>query len=171
MAPEGKIKALLCEYPMTDYLKRSPQATLPDGQPFPPPGYIDKHVASIAPGTVISSSVPPQRMPLTFTLAAYGRWQDYYGTDKKLYPITAVEEVTHFPPTFIIHGKQDVAVSVEDSRKFVYKLGEVLGEKIKENIRLAIVDGDHGFDIDLVEEETGWLKDGLKWLEEKWLDG
>ena len=169
-SPAGKIKALLCQYPMSTYLNRRPQEQLFDGTYPPGPEIIDEHLRSVGPDTVVSSSIPWDRFRLSYALAAHGRWLLCYGTDKKLLPITAVEEATHFPPTWISHGSEDTAVSVEDSKRFVKKVGDLLGDRVRANMRLTIVDGaDHGFDMDLKEEETPWLKVGLKWVQEKWL--
>ncbi|KAF2274657.1 alpha/beta-hydrolase [Westerdykella ornata] len=170
--PEGKIKAVLAQYPMTNILRRDPipSGVLPNGAPAPGPEYIDQHIASIKPGTIISSSVPYDRMPLSYALSAYGRWQEFYGTDKNLLPITAIEDAKYLPRTFIFHGEQDTAVSVEDTKTFVEKAKEVLGDKV--DIKLVTVKGqDHGFDCvtDVDEEKTEWLKEGLKFVEQKWL--
>jgi acetyl esterase/lipase len=167
---EGKFRALLAQYPMTEYLRGSQDAPPVPGMEVPGPDYIDKHIASIKPGTVLSSSLQYDRFPLSVALAIHKRWQEFYGKEKELLPITAVEDATWFPPALIIHGASDAAVDVEDTKAFVKKAGEILGEEVKENIRLEIVAGeDHGFDIGLSEDQADWLRDALKWLEGKWL--
>lgn len=163
--PRGAIKAIIAQYPMTNYLRCDPDAPF-KVDPKPPLSLVDEHIASITPGTVISSATPPARMELSFALAAYGRYNEFFGTGKHLWPITAIEEAEHFPPTLIIHGEQDTAVSIEDSRAFVKKAGEVVpGAEIK----FAMTDGDHGFDVEMKEDEHEWLREGLEWVESKWL--
>ena len=59
----------------------------------------------------------------------------------------------------------DTAVSIEDSKAFVAKCEAIGGLEV----RLKIVEGeDHGFDTQAKEDEIPWLKEGLKWIEEKW---
>jgi acetyl esterase/lipase len=171
---EGRIKALLCQYPMTDKLERPFEDTFKD-IPSPKSSYIDEHIASIKPNTVLSSAVPPiedlptSRIQLSYALAAHGRWLEFYGTDKELLPITAIEGASSFPPALIVHGKQDTLVSIDDSRRFVKRVGDVLGKDIRGHLRLVEGEGDHGFDMEFAEEDTPWLRDEVKWLEGKWL--
>lgn len=165
----GKAKAVIGQYPMTNYLRRDPDAKFM-GMSSPGPEAVDKHIASMVPGTVISSAVPPtDRMYLSFAMASHNRWLEFYGSDKDLLPIHSIENAKRLPPSMILHGEQDSAVSVEDSRDFVKKVGEVLGDEVKKDVRLIIQDGEHGFDCELVEEENEWLKEGLKFVEGKWL--
>lgn len=171
---EGRIKAMVCQYPMTNKLERKLEETFKD-IPSPKSTYIDEHVASVKPDTVISSITPPiedlptPRIQLSYALAVHGRWLEFYGTDKELLPITAIEGATRFPPTLILHGKQDTIVNIDDSRLFVKRAGDVLGEDLRRELRLVEADGDHGFDMEFKEENTPWLTEEVKWLEEKWL--
>lgn len=163
--PKGEIKALLAQYPMTDILRR----TIADkvvGMDIPPRSFVDDFIATMKPGDIISSATPPERLQLSFALAAHGRYEEFFGKGKHLWPITAVEGAKSLPPTLIIHGEQDTAVSIEDSRSFVKKVGELLPGT---EVRLEVRDGEHGFDAAMKEDEETWLKEGLKWLEEKWL--
>lgn len=168
MTPKGVIKAMLLQYPMTSSLRREPGAEFIGG-PAPGPETVDKYLANMVPGQIVSSFVPPARMELSYALSAYGRWREVFGTTWGLLPIEAVENATHFPPTYIIHGEHDTAVSVNDSRAFKEKVGKVLGQEIGNKVRLEVQDGDHGFDVNLMEEDTPWLKEGLEWVEEQWL--
>jgi acetyl esterase/lipase len=172
--PRGKVRALLAQYPMSDYLRREYAPVCADGSPMPGPEIVDEHVRGIKPGTVISSVTPPdrKRMHLSLALATYGRWKEFFGEEAELYPVRAVEGVSHFPPTWIYHGEEDRAVDVRDSRRFVGKLVEVLGEGFRESVRLDVLEGeDHGFDClrEVREEEEAWLREGLRWVEERWL--
>jgi acetyl esterase/lipase len=172
MLPGGKIRAVLGQYPMSSFLRRGFEPVLFDGSAAPGPEIIEEHLKCVKAGAVVSSAVPWDRVRLSWAMAAYGRWLEFYGTDEGLLPITAVEGITSFPPTFIVHGEQDSTVSVEDSRAFVEKLVEVLGEGFRRDVKLITVEGEHGFDVvgeGLKEEEVAWLRDGLRWVEEKWL--
>lgn len=167
--PEGKIKALLTQYPMTNALRgKGPDSDF-FGMKAPGPEYIDQYMASVKPGTVLSSSVPYERVPLANALTAYGRWLEFYGKEPELLPITSVERVKAFPPALIIHGEQDTAVSVEDSRAFVRKVESVLGKEAARDVKLITSEGEHGFDVESLEDGVPGLKDGLKWVESKWL--
>jgi acetyl esterase/lipase len=169
MTPPSLIKAMLLQYPMTSYLNREATALFND-QETPGPEVIDDYISAIVPGTIVSSFVPPERMNISFALSTYGRWQEFFGYTKGLLPIEAIENATSFPPTWIVHGERDTAVSVEDSKAFVRKIVEVLGDETKERVRLHVESGkDHGFDGGLKEEDTLWLKEGLKWVEGQWL--
>ncbi|KAH7118772.1 Alpha/Beta hydrolase protein [Dendryphion nanum] len=167
--PEGRIRAVLAQYPMTNVLRRKPTDRYGDG-PAPGPEIIDEHVAAIKPGSVVSSATPPARQSLSYALAAYGRWEEFFGTAKNLLPIRALEDVKSFPPTFIVHAEQDTAVAVEDTKGFVLKLIDLFGrEFVRQRVMLVCPDGDHGFDMALKEKDTPWLRDGLAWVEEWWL--
>lgn len=160
------IKAILAQYPMTNYLRREPSDTFFD-MPSPGPEAIDQHISSIAPNTVFSSAIPPARMGISYALSAYGKYLHYFGEDKKLWPINAIEDAKAMPPTWIIHGDADTAVDVKDSQDFVAKWTkyEVAGE-----VKLSVLPGqEHGFDIVLKEDEEEWLREGLKWIEGKWV--
>lgn len=61
---------------------------------------------------------------------------------------------------------EDAAVSIEDSKAFVAKCESIGGLEVK----LKVLEGkDHGFDTQAKENEEPWLKEGLRWVEEKWL--
>ncbi|PSN67611.1 alpha/beta-hydrolase [Corynespora cassiicola Philippines] len=162
----GAIKAIVAQYPMTDYLRRDP-LNAPKGMPVPPESTIDHHMASVKPGTLVSSARPPERAVLSFALAIYGRYVEFFGQGPHLWPMSAVEKATHLPPTYIVHGDSDTAVSVNDSIAFVDKAKRVLPEA---EVRLQIREGaDHGFDVELKERDAAWLQEDLKWVESKWL--
>lgn len=161
---KGKIKAILAQYPMTDSLKREPSEFF-FGQPAPPASLVDKHMRTVKPGQVVSACVPPARMELSYVLSAYERYLEFFGEDKMMWPLYLVEEKKWLPPTWIHHGDADTAVSIEDSKAFVGKC-ETVGLEVK----LKVLSGEeHGFDTQAREDNLPWLKDGLKWVEGKWL--
>lgn len=177
--PHINIRALILHYPMTTHLSRKPNRFGPNDMPIPTDdSLIDKHIASIAPGTIVSRSTPWKRFPLSYTLAAFNRWLDYYGDDPSLLPIDAIDRFASkpdawrqsMPPILFLHGEKDTAVDVRDTERFCDKMGQLLGKQwIKENVRLEIRGGDHGFDLNLGEEDNKWLRNAVKWVEDRWI--
>lgn len=164
--PQEKFKAVLAQYPMTNYLRAEITDTF-FGMPTPKADIIDQHISSVVPGSVISSAIPPARAGLSWALAAYGRYLDYFGKDEKMWPIDKIEDVQAMPPTWIIHGGTDSAVDVKDSQEFVRKWTD---RGVRGEVKLSVLPGkEHGFDIDLKESEEEWLREGLQWIEERWL--
>ena len=164
--PRGSIKAILAEFPMTNYL-RIEKSDMYFDAPSPPESELAEHISTIKPGVVVSSGWPPARLSLNYLLAAYGHYLTYFGKDEKMWPIGLIEDKKWLPPTWIVHGDVDSAVSVEDSKKFVEKC-KALGDNIE--VQLEIRPGqEHGFTIPIKEDEEPWLKEGLAWVEGKWL--
>lgn len=162
--PRGTVRAVLAQYPMTDSLRREPSELFID-LPSPPASLVDDYMERVKPGVVVSSCTPPERMDLSYVLSTYGRYLDFFGQDKMMWPLYLIEEKKWLPPTWIHHGDVDTAVSVEDSRAFVRKC-----EELGLEVRLEILKGmDHGFDTQAKEDEEPWLQEGLRWVEEKWL--
>jgi acetyl esterase/lipase len=165
LQPKGSIKAILAQYPMTNELRIEPDKDF-FGQPAAPESLVDEHMNNVKPGVVVSSSVPPERTNLTYGLGAHGRYLQYFGSDKNMWPLHLIDEKNWLPPTWIHHGDADIAVNIEDSRAFVAKCEAIGGLEVK----LKVLEGEnHGFDVQAKEDELPWLKDGLKWVEEKWL--
>lgn len=165
LQPKGSINAVLAQYPMIDSLRREPSEFFID-LPSPPSSLVDRHMGKVESGVVVSSCVPPARMNLSYVLSAYGRYLEFFGGDKMMWPLYLVDEKRWLPPTWIHHGDKDTAVSIEDSRAFLRKCEKIDGLEV----RLEVREGeDHGFDTQAKEDEEPWLKDGLRWVEEKWL--
>ncbi|KAF1963860.1 alpha/beta-hydrolase [Byssothecium circinans] len=169
--PKGEIKVVLAQYPMTNYARRSP-TDMPLGKRAPPHSFLNEYIASMTPGYITSSSNPstePQRGELSRALNAYNRFNEFFGLGKHLWPITTIESAHHLPPTTIFHGSDDTLVPVEDSKVFVDKVRGL--EKFKDTeLRLVVREGkEHGFDIDMKEDEEAWRKEELQWIERKWL--
>jgi acetyl esterase/lipase len=164
--PQGTIKAILAQYPMSGHLNIEPSETF-FGFPSPGPEVIDQHIASIRPGTIVSSATPPARLNLSYPMGAYNRYLEFFGYDKKLWPIHLIESKDWMPPTWIFHGDADSAVNIKDSLLFAEKWKKY----IKGNeCRLEVREGmEHGFDTSIKEDEEAWLREGLAWVEEQWL--
>ncbi|KAF2441433.1 alpha/beta-hydrolase [Karstenula rhodostoma CBS 690.94] len=167
--PEGEIKAILVQYPMTNDARRSPEDVMM-GMQTPSTAWLDEKLATLMkPGAIVSSANPvtTDRTGLSMAMNAHGRFLEFFGEDKPLWPITAVESVKFLPPTTIFHATGDSAVKFQDSVDFVEKTRSVIPGV---EIRLAYgKEGDHGFDNALKEDEEPWLKEELEWVENKWL--
>lgn len=167
--PKGEIKAILVQYPMTNHARRSPDDAML-GMQTPSREWLDEKIAALVkPGAIVSSAHPDatERSGLSMAMNAYGRFIEFFGEEKRLWPITAVESVKFLPPTTIFHATSDSAVKFQDSVDFVEKTRSVVPGV---DIRLAYgKEGDHGFDNALKEDEEPWLKEELRWVESKWL--
>jgi acetyl esterase/lipase len=164
--PRGAINAVLAEYPMTNAL-RIAKAKLWFGEPAPGPEELDEHIASMPPGAVVSSAAPPARGGLSYAMGAYDRYLEFFGADEKMWPVHLIEDKNWMPPTWIMHGDADSAVSVEDTKLFERKWGKFIREG---ELRVAIREGmEHGFNDQMKESEEEWLREGLEWLRENWL--
>jgi acetyl esterase/lipase len=160
--PKGEIKAVLAQYPMIDDVRSKPNSETP------PESIIDEHLAAVQPGSVVSSAVPPSRGSLEVALRRHRRFNDYFGTGKHMWPLTAIEDAKYLPPIYILHGEQDSICVVEDSKEFVEKARTILPDA---ELKLDVRDGncDHGFEIAMKEDEEEWLQTSLKWVEDRWL--
>lgn len=128
--------------------------------------YIDAHIASTRPGTIISNSTPPNRSQLTTAIVFRGRLPTEISrgvdADKKylLHPEERVKAGTPVPPLFIFHGLEDSGVPVEVSVNFVKLLKETMPDV---PVHLATCPGDHGFD-DVASLEDAWMKEGIEFI-------
>ena len=171
--PEGRIKALFLEYPMAKKWCKTKEWLEERGKPAPGEEVIDKHLVQLAEGSVVYSAIPgdPARDTLAYAFSASQRyWDRAFGTDRKLHPIERLGERKQFPPSLILHGDADTAVDLKDSEDFVQRIGQVMGPLVADEVHLVVREGEeHGFDIDIVEEEVLWLAKELQWLEKVWL--
>jgi acetyl esterase/lipase len=165
LQPRGSIKAILAQYPMTDSLKMKPSDFF-GVLSSPPETLVAEHMKSVKQGVVVSSCAPPDRVQLSYVLSASGQYLDFFGNDKSMWPIHLLEEKKWVPPTWIHHGDVDAVVDIEDSKAFVEKCETVGGLEVRLEIRKG---ENHGFDLQVKEDEQPWLKEGLRWVEEKWL--
>jgi dipeptidyl aminopeptidase/acylaminoacyl peptidase len=169
--PKGEIKAMLLQYPMTTHLTRDPTQKTMGAGPLPKKT-LDDYIAAMTPGKVVSSSIPATdltRLGLSLSLNSYNRFNEFFGTGKHLWPITAVEDANFLPPMTIFHGGQDTVVPLEHTELFIDKM-KGLDQLKGTEIRLAVIDGEeHGFDTAIKEDEQAWLKVELEWVEGKWL--
>ena len=163
--PQSTFKACLLQYPTTNAFPTSPDDII-FGEPIPPKEVLDEFLASIVPGTIISSATPPARDWVSPMLRAHGRWGEFFGTGKHLMPDTRLDEAKFFVPTYIFHGKDDTNIDVKWTYAFVEKVKKIFPETY---VQLVTPPGDHGFDAEIYEEDVPWLKELLKGVEQDWL--
>lgn len=166
--PAGTIKAVMAAYPVLDindrhYTEHYDKAMF--GAPMMPASILDDYIKSIKPGDVITSAVPPARMPLALVACQQGKYRELLGSDSKLYPMEVLKVAKQLPFTFIFHGTDDSAVPVEGSVKFAEAAKEKFGA---EKIEFFSGPGEHGFD-DEATLETPWMKEGLAKVTKAWL--
>lgn len=131
---------------------------------------IDDHLATTFTGTHITAADPPDRLQLAFAIVQNGRFLEFFGQDRRLFPTERLEDLAalgpvHLPTLFIFHGEQDSAVPASGSKKFI----QLLRSKAPHvNAKLYIQNGDHGFDFN-ASLATPWLKDGLEMISRDWL--
>ncbi|KAH6089888.1 hypothetical protein HBI65_169100 [Parastagonospora nodorum] len=163
--PQGTFTACFLQYPVTSAFPTSPDDILM-GQSIPPKSTLDAFIASIPPGSITSSAMPPARAWLAPMLRAHGRWEEFFGEGKHVMPDTAVTDAGFWVPMWIVHGRDDSVVSVEWTEKFVER---VRGRFPHVRVEVVSPEGDHGFDAELCEEDVGWLGELLKGVEGGWL--
>jgi acetyl esterase/lipase len=165
------IRAVTASYPMLDlhsrYYAEAYHKQLFDMPQFPP-NTIPDFLSQLEPGAV-TSSVPEvfSRAPVMFSMIQQGRYLDFLGKDRKLYPIDRLEDGDRLPSGGLVvtHGRDDSAVPAEGSEVFVNKVREVQPGL---DVVLEIQPGEHGFD-GATTLEDGWIANGLKGAVGAWL--
>ncbi|MCJ1251764.1 hypothetical protein MMC30_009002 [Trapelia coarctata] len=166
--PAGSIKTLVGLYPQLDmrsafYTTKYEKSIF--GMPMLPTDLVDKHIAATEPGTVVTSAIPPSRIDLACAMVQNGRMLEFLGDDRVLFPVEMVKEVESMPPTLILHGRDDSAVPVEGSERFVEAFK---GKHPETPVWLNVQPGDHGFDGEATLE-TEWLREDVAFVVEHWL--
>lgn len=165
------IKSVLAQFPALDF--RSPFFAEPGvktilGAPQVPSAVLETHIAGMEKGKIVTSVFPPGRMDLCLVAVQQGKFLELLGDMPELYPFDVLDKVEKkdVPYMSIFHGKQDSAVPVEGSEKFLEKAEKVLGAG---KVDLYIGEGEHGFDKE-VTTATPWLKEVLRKVDGAWLD-
>lgn len=166
--PTGSIKAVIGLYPQFDM--RDPFCTTKFekslfGVPMLPTEIVDAHVAAMAPGAAVTSAYLPSRLDITCSMVQNGRMLEFLGEEKELFLVEMVTMAEHMPAVLIVHGREDSAVPVAGSERFV----EAMKKKLPGSaVRLDVRPGDHGFDGDATIEEK-WLKEDVDFITGYWL--
>ncbi|KAI9726543.1 MAG: hypothetical protein M1834_008985 [Cirrosporium novae-zelandiae] len=179
--PKGTIGAMALSYPMLDlrdawFVAKPVEGEVgrhPFGAPTLDPGLIDGYLAkgreARAAGKIITSVTPPARTDFLIALLQHGWFCEIFGEGEELYPIDRVQVESkkgkRLPPMLILHGKEDSAVPVKGSERFLKTVRECM-EGVE--VRLVVREGDHGFDTGLGGGEE-WLRRELEWVRRVWL--
>jgi len=166
--PQGLIKAVIATYP---YLREPKGGRTKKifGQENVPKEVLEAFLKSEKAKEIVSSIVPPGRLPIALSIAQQGRKDEFLG-DEQTFGVFAVLEKRDvregWPKMVIFHGLDDTAVPVDGSVDFEAKVREKFGEG---HLKLVLEKGEHGFDKEADLKETGWLKEGLEGIAEAWL--
>ena len=166
--PAGSIKAVIGLYPQLDvrdpfFNTRFEKPLF--GMPMLPAEIVDSRVKAMAPGAVVTSAYLPSRLDLTCSLVQNGRFLEFLGESRELCPVEMVASAEHMPAVLILHGRDDSAVPVGGSERFVDALQKRLPGV---PVRLDVRAGDHGFDGEATMEEE-WLKADVDFVTGYWL--
>lgn len=170
-ASRAKISAVISHYPMIDMRDRywtedyEKQIFTPVA-PQLPKNILAEYVANLKGGEIVTSAVPPDRVPLVISSLQQGRFGEFFGQDSILYPIETLDQVAELPPIWLLHGTGDTVVPIEGSHKFEKTLQEKLPNA---RLHVSYQPGDHGFDNDpTVSLQSEWIKEGVDFIEQSW---
>jgi len=169
----AEVKVIVLHYPMLDL--RDPHYTTAYYKPLfdppvppIPPKVLEDHVAGLNGTEVVTNAVPMDRMPIVLSMGLEGRFGDFLGDERSLYPLEVLEDgwtsKPALPPTWILHGKQDLAVPIEGTHRFVERLQ---AHAATTPLHLTYEDGQHGFD-EVTSSDTMWVKEGVQFIEKYW---
>lgn len=169
--------AVIAHYPMLDL--RAPHYTQAyEKQLFTPPApqlprhILDDFLRGLQGNEVVSSAIPPERVPLVLSIMQQGRIAEFLGKERVLYPLEVLGELVTLPPMWILHGEGDSGVPVEGTHRYVEKLRERMPDA---KLHLSVEQGEHGFDNHMPDTgepaslaKTEWVKEGVKFVEQYW---
>jgi acetyl esterase/lipase len=174
----GTVKACIATYPVLDIKSRFYSEEYEKsifGAPTLPKDILANYLKQVRNASdagsplVVTSATPPERVPFALSMVQQGLYPKLMGQEKILYPYERIEEVKKgdLPPTFICHGRDDSAVPVDGSERWVEKVNARFGQGA---VELVIQPGEHGFDGDeSITLDTPWLRDGLARITKAWL--
>jgi acetyl esterase/lipase len=170
-ASRKKVSAVISHYPMIDM--RDPHYTgdyekhlFTPVAPQLPRSILRDYISNLKGREVVSSAVPPDRVPLVISSLQQGKFGEIFGEDSSLYPIEVLDSVTDLPPTWILHGTGDTVIPVEGTYKYEKRLREKLPDA---KLHVTYRPGDHGFDNDpSVSLQTDWVKEGVEFIDSFW---
>jgi len=184
------IRALYLQYPMLNYYSRNM-----DGKEV---SYMDIHVTrqDIEHGAEAlisctnkqraenrcvsrSDSEPPEGMAAAMCLSNTHRWEEVFKDGKAdILDIRgnlerlrkSYHKLEHFPDMFIIHGQQDKAIPIADTREFktsVTDLAETAGKTVNINFR-EFPGKDHAFDYEIKPGDDEQVDAMMRSIIEAW---
>ncbi|KAJ5263592.1 hypothetical protein N7478_011197 [Penicillium angulare] len=174
--PEINIKAAIMSYPMIDLRDRYWNEKFEKpifGLPNIPFTIVEEHLKNSPPNAIVAvdgdieEKSELKRLPLAISMVQNGKYIDFFGRETELFPFENLAKAERVPPfVWVFHGKQDSAVPISGSKKFVAELRRLRPDVL---VRFDAKDGDHGFeDDDKVTISEGWVKEGVDQLSEYW---
>lgn len=170
-ASRQQVKAVIAHYPMIDmrdpyYTEDYEKQIFTPVAPQLPKDILADHISNLKGSEVVTSAMPPDRVPLVISSLQQGRFGEILGDDSSLYPIEVLDSIDSMPPTWILHGKEDTVILAEGS----YQYEKALREKLPEaKLHVSYQSGDHGFDNGPdTSLETEWVKEGVEFIEQCW---
>lgn len=169
----NSIKAVIAHYPMLDlrdkYYTQDYEKHLFD----PPIPQLDRSIlrdfaANLRGNEVVTSAMPPARSEIFASMLQQGSFGKFFGDDSRLYPIEMLklDRVESVPPTWILHGKQDSAIPIDGTYRYVKVLKEKLADA---KVHLSYREGDHGFDnLPPARLDEEWVKEGVAFINQYW---
>lgn len=128
---------------------------------------LRKYIADMKKENIVTSAVPPDRVPIVVSFFQQGAYKDFFGDDSVLYPLEVLNDAKELPPTWLIHGTADTVIPVEGTRKYEQKLRQQIP-----NAKLHVhydEGSDHGFDnAASINLETKWVREGLNFIAPYW---
>lgn len=165
------ISAVIARYPMLDLRDRHYAGDCKQ-DPFATSGVewdrtaVATHVERLTGDEVVTSAIPPARMPLVVDSIRGGTLSKLLGEDSSLYPLEAIQGATGYPPLWVIHGLEDRLVPVEGTKKFVRQLQNVVPTL---QVHESYQSGPHGFDNDPSRSaEEDWIQQGIEFIAPFW---
>lgn len=139
------------------------------GWPTVPYSVIEEHLTTMrqnSPIAPVSEDWNLERNKLIVAALQHGSFNDWFTGGGEIsdeyYPMRRLQTVTSYPTIFIMHGRQDSAVPVEGSIRFIAALRERIPSV---NVLLEVHDGEHGFGNEH-SMTKGWLARGLAWFDD-----
>lgn len=166
------VKAVIAAYPVTYIDSEWYSMASTDKSPFGtlqlPRQILDKHIAAIKPGSIVSSATPPDRLPLGIVTLQQGLFSQLFGEDDSFHPDRVLAKKSageKVPYLYVFHGKGDSAIPCEQSVQFV---GEWQAKFGKDSATGEYQEGEHGFDGE-VPLEAEWMQRGLSGVTKAWI--
>ncbi|KAI9703080.1 MAG: hypothetical protein M1820_005952 [Bogoriella megaspora] len=131
-----------------------------------PKAEVDDHVNGMKVGDVVTVGEDFSRVRLVVGLGYYGRWQEFFGKEKVLYPFERIKEGVRLPKkVLVVHGNKDTMVPFGSSEEFVGLVKKYLPNT---DVKLVVAEGkDHGYDYPMGLEEPS-IREAARWIEEAW---
>jgi hypothetical protein len=166
------VKAVVAAYPMT-YIDSPWYAAAGEKHPFGVPTMnreevLDKYISSMDRGKIVTESDPYARLPLAIAALQNGLFPEILGKEDEIYPARVLAKTdagSKHPFLFTLHGTEDSAVPVDETRKFAAEWASKFGDG---SVIAKFEKGEHGFD-GQVEYEAPWLQEGLKAVKKAWI--